>query len=240
MRGRDSGRRTLPGLAGLGLWLALGAAPALAFTDEQIADSFRRTVFDAEYTQWGWQSRVVKKFARPVRFFIDNRSRIERRREARAFVASLPGSIRGLKATIGDDFGRANYRIFIVDRAQYRDVVRGDLGIRGRAPGRCVVRVVSGPGGIARADAVIVADEGDLLFRRCLIEEVLQGLGPLNDDARLKESVFNDRSQHADFTLHDRVLLNVLYDPRVKAGMSEREVEAVLPRVIRDARRRVR
>jgi hypothetical protein len=240
MRRRDSRRRTLRGLAGLGFLLALGAGPALAFTDEQLADSFRRTVLDAEYTQWGWPSRMVKKFARPVRFHIDNRSRIDRGREARAFAASLPGTIRGLRATIVDDPDRANYRIFIVDRAQYRDVVREELGIRGRAPGRCVVRVVAGPGGIAQADAVIVADEGELLFRRCLIEEVLQGLGPLNDDARLKESVFNDRSRHADFTLHDRLLLNVLYDPRVRAGMSEREVEAVLPRVIRDARRRVR
>ena len=65
-------------------------------------------------------------------------------------------------------------------------MVRRYLDVRG-APGRCVVRVVSGPGGIARADAVIVADEGETLFRRCLIEEVLQGLGPLNDDARLKQ-----------------------------------------------------
>ena len=50
------------------------------------------------------------------------------------------------------------------------------------APGKCLVRVVSTSAGIIRSDAVIVADEGDFLFRRCTVEEVLQGLGPVNDD----------------------------------------------------------
>jgi hypothetical protein len=102
------------------------------------------------------------------------------------------------------------------------------------------VRVISSQNGIRRSDAVIVSDEGEFLFRRCLVEEILQGLGPVNDNASLKSSVFNDTSKHSRFTKHDRYILNMLYDERIKAGMNKDEVAKVLPAVIRDARRRVR
>ena len=107
-------------------------------------------------------------------------------------------------------------------------------------PGRCLVRVVSGASGIMRSDAVIVADDGDFLFKRCLVEEVLQGLGPVNDNSGLSQSVFNDTSRHVSFTKHDRYILNMLYNPKIKPGMSEKDVRTVLPAVIRDARRQVR
>lgn len=236
------GGRSRTSLRALAVLLAGStAAPAAALTDEQLADHFKRTVFDAEYLDWGRPSRIVKKFTGPVRFHVDNRARIDRSAEAREFLESLPGAIRGLDAAIVEDPGAANYRVLIVDRAQYEAAVR-EVVYRGRgpAPGRCLVRVVLGPDGIARSDAVIVADEGDFLFRRCLVEEVLQGLGPVNDDPGMEESVFNDASQHAEFTPHDRFLLNMLYDPRVKAGMSESEVDDVLSEVIRDARDVVR
>ena len=72
------------------------------------------------------------------------------------------------------------------------------------------------------------------------MEEILQGLGPVNDNPSLVHSVFNDTSKHARFTKHDQYILNMLYDDRIKAGMNQREVGEVLPEVIRDARRRVR
>ena len=86
------------------------------------------------------------------------------------------------------------------------------------APGKCLVRVVSTSAGISRSDAVIVADEGEFLFHRCMVEEILQGLGPVNDDRSLGESVFNDMSRHATFTDFDRHILNMLYHPADRAG----------------------
>ncbi len=93
--------------------------------------------------------------------------------------------------------------------------------------------------GIKRSAAVIVSDEGEFLFHRCLVEEVLQGLGPMNDDDTLIHSVFNDRSHHSRFTAFDQILLNMLYDPRIKPGMSTTQLQNILPLVARDARRRV-
>jgi hypothetical protein len=42
------------------------------------------------------------------------------------------------------------------------------------------------------------------------------------------------------FDVYDQYLLNLLYDPRIKAGMSVQEVRAVLPDVLADVRAWVR
>ncbi len=230
------------GLFSAGVAVFANAAPGQAFTDVQLANGFQKTVFGAEYSSFGWQSNMVKKFTKPVRVYIDNRSKIDRRAEVRRFVRSLPRSIRGLDIAIVNSPAKANYRIYIVDKAQYKETVRKDIygRVSMQVPGRCLVRVVSGPSGIKRSDAVIVADDGKFLFKRCLVEEVLQGLGPVNDNPELPHSVFNDTSRHVSFTSYDRHILNMLYNPKIKAGMSKREVQSVLPSVIRDARRQVR
>ena len=235
-------RHFATGLASAGILLLAQATPSLAFTDAQLTKGFQKTVFGAEYSSFGWQSNMVKKYTKPVRVYIDNRSRIDRHSQVRRFVRSLPRSIRGLDVAIVNSPAKANFRIYIVDKARYKETVRKDVyGARSmRVYGRCLVRVVSGPSGIKRSDAVIVADDGDFLFKRCLVEEVLQGLGPVNDNPGLAHSVFNDTSRHFSFTKHDRYILNMLYNPKIKAGMSEEDVQVLLPAVIRDARRQVR
>jgi hypothetical protein len=220
---------------------ALLAGAALAFSDRQLQTAFYQTVFGAEYSHWGAQADIVKKFAGPVRVYIDNSSRHDRRGDVAQFVRSLPRLIRGLDMALVGSPDQANFRISVVDRAQYRTVVRNLYGSKYmHVPGRCLVRVYSRPSGIRRSDAVIVADEGEFLFQRCLVEEVLQGLGPVNDSDGLPDSVFNDSSRQSRFTAHDRYILNILYHPRIRPGMNAREAEAVLPSVIRDVRRRLR
>jgi hypothetical protein len=38
------------------------------------------------------------------------------------------------------------------------------------------------------------------------------------------------------FDIYDQYILNILYDPRIKAGMTVEEVKAVLPDVLADVR----
>jgi hypothetical protein len=219
----------------------LCADSTLAFSDAELIDGFKRTVFGSEYPGWGRQSKIVKKFVAPVRVYVDDRSSARRGGEVRRFARSLPRLIRGLELTTVGSAAEANFRILVIDRADYRATVAREVYGRPSstfAPGKCLVRVVSTDSGISRSDAVIVADEGEFLFRRCLVEETLQGLGPVNDSRALPESVFNDRSPHATFTRFDQRLLNMLYDPRVRPGMTKSEVAGILPAVAADVQRR--
>ncbi len=214
-------------------------AGAQPFTTEELLSGFQKTVFGLEYRSWSWRPYLVKKFTVPVKFYVHNLSRQNRAPVVKRFIKDLDKKILGLKSSLAADAASANFQVFVVDRQQYADVVRSEIYRDENAdvPGRCLVRVVSGRSGIKRSAAVIVSDEGEFLFQRCLVEEILQGLGPMNDDDSLTHSVFNDLSRHSRFTVFDQILLNMLYDPRIKPGMSAKQTEKILPLVARDARR---
>jgi len=48
--------------------------------------------------------------------------------------------------------------------------------------------------------------------------------------------MFNDHVSMGFFDIYDQYIMNVLYDPRIKAGMTVEEVKAVLPEVLADVR----
>ena len=48
--------------------------------------------------------------------------------------------------------------------------------------------------------------------------------------------MFNDNVSMGYFDVYDQYILNLLYDPRIKAGMTVQEVRAVLPQVLADVR----
>ncbi len=228
----------------LGLFslLVVQTGAAAAFSDRAVIHGFNKTVFGSEFSPSGTQSRYIRKFRSPVRFYIHNRAKRNRRSAARKFILSLNRSVRGLRTRIVSNPDRANFHLYIVDRADYNDTVRYTVYRRSSAVvrGRCMVRSIFTRFGISRSDAVIVSNEGNQLFRRCLIEEILQGLGPLNEDTSLKASMFNDRSRHTRFTRFDRYILNMLYDKRLKSGDTQKSVQTLLPIVLNDVKRRFR
>jgi hypothetical protein len=48
--------------------------------------------------------------------------------------------------------------------------------------------------------------------------------------------MFNDNVSMGFFDVYDQYIMNVLYDPRIKAGMTVEQVKAVLPEVLADVR----
>ena len=216
------------------------AAPSRAATDADIIRGFNLTVFGAEYSPMGVQSNYIRKFNGPVRFHIQNLARRDRTADVRSFIQSLSRSIAGLKVELVSSPSRANFIVYLVDRKDYAATVRGNIyrSQSASTPGKCLVRSVFSRSGISRSEAVIVTDEGEALFKRCRAEEILQGLGPLNEHPSLTESMFNDRTRHTSFTRFDRTILNMLYDKRIRNGATPQSVQPLLPVVLKDAKRR--
>ena len=77
------------------------------------------------------------------------------------------------------------------------------------------------------AVAVIRAENPDLLRLSCIHEELAQGLGLANDSRDARPSIFNDDDEFALLTAHDELLLQMLYDPRLKTGMSAAEAAPI-------------
>ena len=64
----------------------------------------------------------------------------------------------------------------------------------------------------------------------------MQALGPINDDATVPWSMFNDEVQLGFFGVYDQYLLNLLYHPRIRPGMTREDVGAVLPGILPSVR----
>ena len=84
---------------------------------------------------------------------------------------------------------------------------------------------------------ILPVDAGDFTFYDCAYEELLQALGAINDDRSVPWTMFNDDVQMGFFDVYDQYLLNILYDPRIRPGMTKDEVNAVLPEVLPTARK---
>jgi len=93
---------------------------------------------------------------------------------------------------------------------------------------------------IEHSDVILTVDNGDFTFLDCAYEELLQSLGPINDTSTVPWTMFNDNVSMGYFDVYDQYIMNVLYDPRIKAGMTVAEVKAVLPDVLIDVRAWVR
>jgi len=103
----------------------------------------------------------------------------------------------------------------------------------------CYARVVTNEAGdvITGAMALIPTDEGRFVVRACIIEELTQAMGLFNDSDEIRPSIFNDSSPNMVLSQHDRILLQVLYDPRLKPGMTWLQAEPIVRTIVAELRR---
>ncbi|MEM6942490.1 MAG: DUF2927 domain-containing protein [Pseudomonadota bacterium] len=80
------------------------------------------------------------------------------------------------------------------------------------------------------------SEVGGLLRQSCIHEEITQALGLGNDHPEVRPSIFNDDEEFALLTRHDEWLLRVLYDPRLRPGMTEEEAMPIVRRIVRELR----
>ena len=223
--------------------LACLPAQAQVLRVADVVDGFEKTVFGAEYAgPLGFTQTYMRRFEGPVRAAIVDRSRRRgRTRKVANFLAYLDAVIGPLEIRRVRDPAKANLVIYIVDRRDYATTVRNDV-FRSRfatVRGRCVVRSQFTRAGLSKSAAVIVSDEGDALFDRCMAEEIMQALGPLNDDASLPRSMFNDASRYTAPQRFDLLILRMLYDRRLRSGMTLEQVRPLLPSLARRAMRAI-
>lgn len=82
---------------------------------------------------------------------------------------------------------------------------------------------------------LVKSEHKGLMRRSCIHEEMAQAMGLANDSPRARPSIFNDDEEFALLTRHDELLLRMLYDPRLKPGMSRRQVKPLLRAIAQDA-----
>ncbi|HEU0149895.1 MAG TPA: DUF2927 domain-containing protein [Bradyrhizobium sp.] len=211
------------------------------FTDAEITEGFFKTAFGAEYHLAGRVDRI-RKYDMPVRVFADGH-RADRKNQLAKVVSDIGAKIQHLDIAMSENDADANVRVKLVrDRDLYHTISQAYGSERAREiktslDPQCLSGFRKNEAyQIEHSDVILTVDNGDFVFVDCAYEELLQSLGPINDTSSVPWTMFNDNVSMGFFDIYDQYILNVLYHPRIKAGMSFAEVKAVLPEVLADVR----
>ena len=212
------------------------------FTDAQIGEGFFKAAFGAEYHLAGRVDRI-RKYERPVRVFIEGAPYFPKRVEQFGkVIGDVARRIRHIDIAQTTSKPEANV---IVTLVRDRDLNRTIEKLYGTDRAREIKssldpQCLSGFSKnetfqIVRSEVLLTIDNGDFVFHDCAYEELLQSLGPIND-TDVPWTMFNDDVSLGFFGVYDQYLMNILYDPRIKAGMTIQEVKDILPAVLKDVR----
>lgn len=142
--------------------------------------------------------------------------------------------------------GRGNFTVLVLDEGERRAIAPR---LRDLVPGidqasqalvqdlplsvSCLVLAFSRSGTNVYSDAVAIirAELPDRTRDMCYSEEVTQGLGLANDSPVARPSLFNDSAEFAVLTVLDEQLLRVLYDPRLRPGMTAEQARPIVRRI---------
>ncbi|MEM8579044.1 MAG: DUF2927 domain-containing protein [Pseudomonadota bacterium] len=231
-----------------------GGGPDTPFTPDMLARNFRRIAFFNEYGGAGiGVSGRLRRWEDPVRMkvlFGPSVPPSQRSRDAadvRSYAARLSRAT-GHPITLSE---RPNFLVYFVSEDDRADTISrtapAALGLSESALRPilslgddiycAVLSFARGPGrsDYVAAVAVIRAENPDLLRLSCIHEELAQGLGLANDSPSARPSIFNDDDEFALLTGHDEILLGLLYDARLRTGMTLPEATPVIRILAREA-----
>jgi hypothetical protein len=218
------------------------AAQRTQFSDAEIIDGFLKTTLGSEL-QRGETAYRIRKYEGPVRVFIDNRGRPDRSRQAAHIVLDIARKIEHIDLALTADRSEAKVVITLVAERAFAQTLRKYFGaeqarkIQRKLEPQCLAGFAKDESfRIKRSDVILVSDVTDFIFYDCGYEEILQSLGPINDNDTVLWSMFNDDVSLGYFGIYDQLLLNLLYHPRIKAGMTRDEAMAVLPEILLEVR----
>lgn len=214
-------RRGAWAAAATALATALGACAPAGPANRAILRNFDGFVFGSEYI--GQDPLRLRKWVRPIRLAVVGDERKEWSDAVARQVVRLGGATGHVIISVpaGED---ANFLVSFLSAGDFAEAQkRLDAALRLKRPGKVYCQaIVMWDEAYRIVEALILIDRdiSSIRIRSCIIEETTQALGPLNDVATASRSIFNDSNDYTFLTDLDRLIVRVLYDPRIEPGMS--------------------
>ncbi len=223
--------------------LAIGSVSGIAATSTvfwqdrfYIERSFRDIALNAEYAREGVPP-VIKRWVQPLRVWMysgSGNARAQRRLLWR-HLETL-GDIARLSVRLVDRPEDANVRIYFAADAELDDLLQREMPAVARTEfphSWCMGSIrFNGRAEIVRGTVVIpvqrVAAAGKL--ESCIVEEVTQMLGLINDSRFALHTVFSDQTDDERLTGLDYLLIRLLYSPALRSGMTWEQARPAIRR----------
>jgi hypothetical protein len=207
-------------------------------SDEQVLQNLSTVVFGSEFV--GEDSQFVRKWIGPMRVAVYGDDKGDYNDLVDAHLGLLR-RLTGLEISRvrWDDAG-VNASILFLSKPEFRRYAKEYLG-KGK-PGTnhnlaCFgVFRANAARDIIGFSAMIPLSGSREEIDACIVEEVTQVLGLPNDSFDIHPTIFNDDDEYHQLTWQDQLMLEVLYDPRVKPGMTRQEFTPVARTIIEQLR----
>ena len=216
-----------------------GAPPQFTkFTAAELERGFMALAFGSDL-RIGARPRGIRRFDRPIRAEILPGGSVDRVAAMRGVLNDYAHQVPALhlSVTSGDE---ADVQVRLIDEKDFNGALEAAFGARiartfiARTDPQCMTSVKSNAAGdIVHAISFIIVDKGDDVFLDCAYHELLHAFGLSNHDQRNLWTTLNQNRMVGYLTVYDRDLLDILYDPRIRPGMTPQTARARLPGVIR-------
>lgn len=243
------------GLLTRGLLRTDGGGVDTPFSSRDLAQNFLKIAFFQEYQDVGGRlvaqesASRLQRWTKPVRLSISfgasvpDEVRARDRQQLARFSARLT-RVTGHPVTVSDT--APNFHVLVVNEAERRALAPRLKSILPGINPAALAHMINLPrdtycavfttdmGNNSTPDtavAIIRGEHPSLLRTACLHEEIAQGMGLPNDSPRARPSIFNDDEEFGLLTTHDELLLQMLYDRRLRPGMTETEARPIVNQI---------
>jgi len=215
-----------------------GAPPQYThFTISELERGFLALAFGSDL-RIGARPLGIRRFDHPIRARIVGGGSVDRTMAMSHILSDYAREVPDLqlKETSAAD---ADVELRLIDEKDFQSALKLAFGAKvagtfvARTDPQCMTSVKSTADGlIVRSVSFIIVDKGDDVFFDCAYHELLHAFGLSNHDQRNPWTTLNQKRMVGYLTVYDRSLLTLLYDQRIKPGMTARQVRALLPRLI--------
>jgi hypothetical protein len=182
----------------------------------------------------------VRRFDHPIRAGVMSGGSVDRVAAMQRIIEEYARKVPDLHLSVALDPDNADITLRLIDEKDFRSALRDAFGARitktfvERTDPQCMTSVKSdSDGAIVHSVSFIIVDQGDDVFLDCAYHELLHALGLSNHDQHNPWTTLNQNRMVGYLTVYDRALLTLLYDPRIRPGMTRSQVRRALPQLIR-------
>jgi hypothetical protein len=218
-----------------------GAPPQYTrFSTAELMRGFLALAFGSDL-RIGAVPRGIRRFDHPIRVAVIAGGSVDRSAAMQRVVVEYAEKVPNLHLNVVPTAASVDIEVHLINEKDFTAALRAAFGVEitrtfiARTDPQCMTSVKSdADGAIVRAVSFIIVDKGDAVFLDCAYHELLHAFGLSNHDQRNPWTTLNQRRMVGYMSVYDRSLLTLLYDPRLKPGMTAAQARAVLPGIIRD------
>ena len=209
------------------------------FTTKELSRGFLALAFGSDL-RIGARPRGIRRFDYAIRARVIAGGSVDRTTAMTHVIEEYGRAVPNLHLSVASA-APAEIELRLIDEKDFQSALEAAFGAKvaktfvARTDPQCMTSVKStADGKIVHSVSFIIVDKGDDVFFDCAYHELLHAFGLSNHDQHNPWTTLNQKRMVGYLTAYDRSLLTLLYDPRIKPGMTVRQARAVLPRIIAD------